>query len=83
MMPINPPNSAKVLKFSLDPHTKKTWESVPVARPTSRGSRIARYSWTSNARPTPNMIYKTYTTPSYSRNKDRTRRDIICENHTT
>ncbi len=44
MMPINPPNSAKVLKFSLDPHTKKTWESVPVARPTSSGSRIARYS---------------------------------------
>lgn len=30
-------------------HTKKTWESVLVARPTSEGSRIARCSRTSNA----------------------------------
>lgn len=35
MMPINPPNSAKVLKFSLDPHTKRRGNlcQLPVPHP--------------------------------------------------
>ena len=36
---------------------KKRRESVPVARPTHRGLRIARYSWTSNAEAPRRYVY--------------------------
>lgn len=40
-----------------DNYNKKAWRSVSVTRPTLRGSRIAQYSRTSNAEPTPMSLY--------------------------